>query len=167
LDVAFRVSRPGSAWKPGASVSTNSAGEWIVAVSPGYSREVKVAYRAYALDDAPSTEVVGGVTVRAGVRLSVKPGHVGTRGRIRFSGRLLGGPGRKGVQVALYAVPRRGSARVPVAVLRADQQGHFKYRYRFTRTLAPTTYWFQAMLESQRGYPYAPARSRRALVRVG
>ncbi len=166
LDVAFRIDRPGSGWREQAGVVTNASGGWRVDVPRGASRQVKVSYRAFALDDTASVEILGTVHVRAGVRLAVRPRRVGPHGRIVFTGRLLGGPGRASTQVALYAVAARGRTRVPVAVLHADQRGQFRYAYRFTRTLAPTTYWFQVFVDAQRGYPYAAWRSRRVVVRV-
>jgi hypothetical protein len=167
LDIAYRIDRAGSGWRAKANATTDATGSWAISVPPGPSREVKVSYRAFALDDAPSAEILGAITVRAGVTLTVKPKRIGRHGRIVFAGRLRGSPGQGGTQVALYAVARTGRARVPVAVLRADSRGRFRYAYRFTRTLAPTTYWFQSALSAQRGYPYAAARSRRVAVRVG
>jgi hypothetical protein len=79
---------------------------------------------------------------------------------------LLGGPGRGGLQIGLYAVGQSGRARVPVANLQSDVKGRFRFRYRFTRTFAPFTYRFQAWLEAQPTYPYAAAASNRAIVRV-
>jgi hypothetical protein len=167
LDVSFRVNRPESGWKSHGLVTSDAAGAWVVQVPAGSSREIKVGYRAFSIDEAPSAEIVASVDVRARVLLSVKPRRISRKGRIAFAGRLAGGPGQRGTQVALYAVPRRGRARVPVAVLHADSRGHFHYGYRFTRTLGPTTYWFQAVVERQRGYPYAGWRSPRVPVRVG
>jgi hypothetical protein len=92
---------------------------------------------------------------------------VGRRGRIRFLGRLVGGPGQAGTHVTLYAVDRRGRGRVPVEVLRCDSRGGFRFAYRFSRTPGPTTYRFIAVLERQQSYPYAAGRSPIVPVRVG
>jgi hypothetical protein len=64
-------------------------------------------------------------------------------------------------------VPRAGRERVPVAILRADRRGRFDYAYRFRRTNAPFTHYFQARLERRPGYPYDSGASARAPVRVG
>ena len=106
------------------------------------------------------------VRVKAGVVLSVRPRTVHADGRIRFRGRLRGGPGRRGVAVAIYAVGRRGRDRVPVAVLRTGAAGRFRFNYRFRRSFAPFTYRFRVQAPKQRGYPYAAGWSHLAVVRV-
>jgi hypothetical protein len=68
--------------------------------------------------------------------------------------------------VQLFAVARRGRDRVPVATLRADERGRFSFRYRFRRTFAPFTYYFQAVVQRQNAYPYATGRSKRVSVRI-
>jgi hypothetical protein len=104
--------------------------------------------------------------VRAGLRLQVRPHRIAPRGRIAFAGRLLGGSGQRNTQVGLFAVARRGRDRVPVATLRADRRGRFHFSYRFRRTFAPFTYYFQAVVQRQNGYPYATGRSSRVSVRI-
>jgi hypothetical protein len=106
------------------------------------------------------------LNVRAGVTLRVRPHQTSPRGRIFFTGRLLGGPGRRGTQVGLYAVAARGHDRVPVATLRADRRGRFHFSYRFRRTLAPFTFYFQAVVRQQNAYPYATGRSHRVSVQI-
>jgi hypothetical protein len=167
LDVSLRVLRPGSAWRAGTAVTTGPDGRWTVVVPRGSSREVRVSYRAFSRDELPSRELVARVDVAAGVRLSVTPRHVGRHGRVRFHGALAGGPGREDVQVALYAVDRHGGNRIPVAVLRCDARGRFRYAYRFSRTPGPTTYRFVAVLARQAAYPYASGRSPIVALRVG
>jgi hypothetical protein len=146
---------------------TDARGAWAVVVPRGSSREVRVGYRAFSLDDAPARELIAHVDVPAQIRLSIAPRHVGRHGTIRFRGALPGGPGRDGTHLTLYAVDRRGRGQIPVAVLRCDARGRFRYRYRFSRTPGPTTYRFVAVLERQQGYPYASGRSPIVSVRVG
>jgi hypothetical protein len=167
LDVAFRVLRPGSQWTAGGVVTTGADGTWTLFVPRGASREVRVSYRAFSRDELPSRELVARVDVAARVRLAVTPRRIGRRGRVRFRGMLVGGPGREGAQVALYAVDRRGGSRVPVAILRCDSRGRFRYSYRFSRTPGPTTYRFVAVADRQQGYPYAAGRSPIVPLRVG
>jgi hypothetical protein len=167
LDVALRVLRPGSPWRAAGAVTTGPDGRWTMIVPRGSSREVRVSYRAFSRDELPSRELVARVDVAAGVRLTVTPRHVGRRGRVRFRGSLVGGPSREDVQVALYAVNRRGGDRVPVALLRCDARGRFRYSYRFSRTPGPTTYRFVAVLSRQEAYPYASGRSPIVPLRVG
>jgi len=65
--------------------------------------------------------------------------------------------------VTLYVQAGR---RIPVAVLRTDRRGRFRFAYRFQRTFQPTTFPFWAQVEPQHGYPYVRGRSRRVAVRV-
>jgi hypothetical protein len=167
LDVAFRVLRPGAAWRAETAVTTGPDGRWTLLVPRGSSREVRVSYRAFSRDELPSRELVARIDVAAGVRLAVTPRHVGRRGRVLFRGSLAGGPGREDVQVTLYAVDRHGGNRIPVAVLRSDARGRFRYAYRFSRTPGPTTYRFVAVLARQAAYPYADGRSPIVALRVG
>jgi hypothetical protein len=104
--------------------------------------------------------------VKAGVALRVRPRRIHPDGRVRFRGRVLGGPERRGVTVALYAVGRRGRDRVPVEVLRTRKGGRFQFRYRFVRSFAPFTYRFRARVPRQKGYPYAPGWSGVARLRI-
>ena len=59
--------------------------------------------RLHATTEAPSAVASVTLNVRAGIRLKVTPRRTTSRGTIRFAGKLLGGPGRQGVQVTLYA----------------------------------------------------------------
>jgi hypothetical protein len=166
LEVTGQARRSGARARREGTVKTNAKGRFVFRARRGPSRILRVGYRAFSLDAAPSA--VAGVTlnVRAGIRLNVVPRRTTSRGTIRFSGRLLGGPGRKRVQVTLYAVGRVGRQRVPVSVLRTNGKGRFRFRYQFQRTFAPFTYRFQARLERQPTYPYAAAGSNRVVVRV-
>lgn len=166
LDVLRQPLRPGSKPRTEGTATTRSNGRFRYMSPRGPSRLLRVEYRAFSLDAAPSAISTLTLSVRAGIRLSVSPRRTTSRGTIRFSGKLLRGPGRDGVQVTLYAVGRVGRQRVPVAVLESDAKGRFRFRYRFRRTFAPFTYRFRARLEKQPTYPYAPAGSNRATVRV-
>jgi hypothetical protein len=144
---------------------TDAQGRFQLVPSAGASRTFEFSYRAFTLEEPVARSAVR-LNVRAGVRLGVHPRRTTSRGRIVFEGRLLGGPGRGGTQVGLFAVARRGRDRVPVATLRADRRGRFRFTYRFRRTFAPFTYYFQAVVQRQNGYPYATGRSKRVSVRI-
>jgi hypothetical protein len=147
-------------------VTTDAKGRFMFRARRGPSRIIRVGYRAFTLDAAPSAVADVTLNVRAGIRLKVAPRRTTSRGTIHFRGRLLGGPGRERVQVTLYAVGRVGRQRVPVTVLRTNGKGRFRFSYQFQRTFAPFTYRFQARLERQPAYPYAAAGSNRVVVRV-
>jgi hypothetical protein len=163
LEVLERTRLQGSPWRRTRSTITNRAGRFTVRLGKGPSRDVRVVYRAFSSDAQPAAQLQGRLLVRAGVRLHVSPSRVEPNGRIRFTGSLLGGPGRGGAIVTLYVFAGR---RIPVAVLRTDGRGRFSFAYRFSRTFVPTTFPFWAQVEPQHGFPYVRGRSRRVLVRV-
>ena len=166
LEVTAQALRPGARVRREATIETGPDGRFGYVTRRGPSRIIRLGYRAFSLDEAPSAVATLTLEVRAGIRLAVTPRRTTARGTIRFAGRLLGGPGRHGVQVALYAVGRVGRQRVPVAVLQTDMRGRFRFRYRFVRTFAPYTYRFQARVEAQPTYPYVAGASNQAVVRV-
>jgi hypothetical protein len=166
LDVLATNRRAGASPKQEGVVETRANGRFRYVPRRGASRRLQFAYRAFSLDPEPSTTAALTLDVRAGVKLVVRPRRTTSRGTIRFRGRLLGKPGREGVQVTLYAVGREARSRVPVAVLKTDSSGRFRFRYQFLRTFAPFTYRFVAHVERQRGYPYAAAASPPVTVRV-
>jgi hypothetical protein len=116
-----------------------------------------VAYRAYTHDDAEAASATLTLNVRAAVRLTVNPRRVRNGTLATFSGRLLGGPGRLGTQVTIYALGRRRA--IPVETVSADRRGRFRYRYRFGAIGGPTRFRFQAVVKPQPGYPYARGAS--------
>jgi hypothetical protein len=166
LEVMATQQSPGAQPRQEGTAITRRDGSFRYTPRRGPSRRLEIAYRAFTLDAHPTTTAPLTLDVRAGVRLIVRPRRTTSRGTIRFRGRLLGGPNRAGAQVALYAVGRRERSRVPVSVLTTDTKGRFRFRYRFVRTFAPFTYRFVARVERQRGYPYAPASSPVATVKV-
>ena len=165
LEIVATAARPGASTRAIGQIATDAHGRFRFLPSSGTSRKLTVQYRAFHLDDAPSAAATLTLSVRAGVTLSVTPRRVSSRGTIRFSGRLRGGPGRAGTQVVLYALGGR-RARIPVATVRANAKGRFHYRYRFSNSAPGVTYRFRATMHSQRSYPYATGNSRPATVRI-
>jgi hypothetical protein len=166
LVVEDRIDRPGETWQPVGDVVTGADGTWTAAAGSGASRAIRVSYRAFSADPTASAEVVAAVRVRARISLTVAPRRTGPTGRIVFRGRLVGGPGRRHTQVTLYALPGHGRRPIPVAVRTADSRGRFRYAYRFSGAFSNLSYTFQARTRSQTGYPYAPAASKKVVVRV-
>jgi hypothetical protein len=166
IDVSAVSRHQGGRVRRLAPLQTDQRGRFAFRPRPGSSRTFTMQYRAFTLDDVPVASERVHLHVRAGVTLQVRPRRASPHGRIAFTGRLLGGPGRRGTQVQLFAVARRGRDRVPVATVRADRRGRFHFSYRFRRTFAPFTYYFQAVVERQNSYPYATGRSERVSVRI-
>jgi hypothetical protein len=169
LDVFTKLDSAGAEWNPAGSVATDEHGRFHKALRPGPSRSVRIAYRAYTLDPGYSAVAEATLRVRTGVRLATSPRRVRNGSWITFRGRLLGRPGRRGVTVVIYAVGARVRGqrpRVPVEAVRTNRTGRFRYRYRFHKIAGPFHYRFQARTRPDRGYPYAPGRSRIAHVRA-
>jgi hypothetical protein len=163
LDVLVKSDRIGAHWRRVAGVTTDARGRFRSKLPAGTSRAVRVAYRAFTSDPEYASTADATVRVRAGVRFTASPRHVRNGSVITFRGRLRGGPGRRGVTVVIYAVGKRvrgQRARVPVEAVRTDRRGRFAYRYRFQKIAGPFHYRFQARVRPDRGYPYAPGRSR-------
>ena len=169
LEVMRTTDRPGARMRLEGTARTDRRGRFEFRLKGGPSRRLTVRYRAERLarsDTHPQNRLRTYVSGRGcGLRVP-SPRRTTARGRIAFTGRLLGGPGRSGVQVALYAVDRGGRHRVPVSVLTADRRGGFAFAYRFLRSFAPFTYRFIARVEAQAGYPYAAGSSPVATVRI-
>jgi hypothetical protein len=166
LDVKSRVRRPGARHRPAGTVTTNDNGRFAYRVARGPSRTLRFEYRAYSLDPAPVSSAAVTLGVRAGIRLGVKPRRVRNGQKVRFRGRLKGGPARKGTRVTIDVIVPDARRRVPIGNVKADAKGRFRFDYRFRRTLVKARYRFQARLVPQPGYPYRGATSRRVSVIV-
>jgi hypothetical protein len=166
LSVTSRLDRLGATERDVATVTTNANGRFRWRTTAGPSRLLRIGYRAYRSDERLTAFAELKLGVRPAIALSVRPRQVRNGGRVRFRGRLLGGPGRARTQVVLEAVGRRGRQRVPVATLRAGRDGRFRFSYRFLRSFAPFTYRFRARLIPQASYPYAAGASPAVVVRI-
>ena len=166
LDVVSRVDRPGARDKRAGTVTTRADGRFSRRVARGPSRLLRFAYKAYTLDPAPVARAAVTLGVRAGLRLRLTPRQVRNGERVVFRGRLQGGPARKGTRVTIDVLVPDARRRVPIGNVKADAKGHFRFMYRFRRTLVKARYRFQARLVAQPGYPYRGATSRRVSVLV-
>jgi hypothetical protein len=153
----------GGATKHEASVITSSDGAFHTVLGRGASRTVRFAYRAFGSDAeyADSSEVR--VDVRTGAHLRVTPTRLRNHQAIAFHGTVAGAPG--GARKVLEMQVRQAGRWLTFATTRL-RKGHFTDRYRFTRTLQPTTYRFRAVVRSESGWPYATGASNSVSVRV-
>jgi hypothetical protein len=163
VDVITRVSRPGSVARTRA-VTTDSNGRYAYRVPPGASRDLQVAYRSFTLDESYSAAATVRVRVRARISLQVSRRSLRNGDRVRFRGRLLGGPRRQDATLILYALG--GDRRIPVTPVRADARGRFEYDYRFRTVARRSTFRFQVRTQRQPAYPYATGASNVARVVV-
>jgi hypothetical protein len=164
LEATAEVSRPGSEPAALGTVATDAQGRFAIPVPRGSSRELHIGYRAHTFDEQEAASATLTLNVRAGVRLDISPKHVRNGTTATFSGRLLGGPGRFGTQVTIYALTAKRP--IPVETVPADQRGRFRYRYRFSSISGRGGFRFQAVVKRQPTYPYALGRSQTVNVRA-
>ena len=150
LDVLTRSSRPGAAQRTRV-VTTDAMGRFAYRLPTGPSRVVDVAYRAFSLDDGYSATATATLRVRAAIKLTATPRTLRNGQRVRFRGRLVGGPHRQDATILLYAL---GGRRIPVTSLRADSRGRFSFSYRFRTVAQRSRFRFQVRAERRAGYPY-------------
>jgi hypothetical protein len=99
LELKSRVKRPGARYGSTGTVTTGEDGRFAFRLAKGASRTIRFEYRAFTLDPAPVQTATISLGVRAGITLKLHPRHVRNGQRIRFTGRLTGGPARKGTRV--------------------------------------------------------------------
>jgi hypothetical protein len=122
-----------------------------------------VAYRAFSLDEGYAAVAHAAMRVRAAIRLRATPRSLRNGQRVRFRGKLVGGPRRQDASLILYAL---GDRRIPVTALKANSRGHFSFTYRFRTIRERSVFRFQVRSESRPGYPYVAGASNIARVTV-
>jgi hypothetical protein len=159
------VSRPddqSGPYLPLRRVTTGPDGSYAVPVPTGPSREILAIYRPgeFAVVGRTLVKVKPSLTARAH-RRSLRNGQV-----LVITGRLRGGPfPKRGVTLNLQAV-RDGRWAGFADPFRTDAEGHFRFRYRFTRTLGVQRYSMRIRAGAQAGYPYVSGFSKRMSIRV-
>jgi len=150
-----RIRRAGEPVRLAATARTDAAGNYVVALPRGASRDVFV-------HQAWGDEVLArhGLELASKVRptLAILPRGPALNGRrLRFSG-LLPGPGCAKRVVKVQARLARHRWQV-FRTDRADERCRFSARYRLRATREPTIYRFRAYVPRQEGYPYLPGYS--------
>lgn len=163
LGVYSRVEQTGARWRGVAILRTGPRGGFRYQPRRGASRAFRFVYRAYSSDPRPSAARILGLRVRAGIRLSVTPRVLRNGRTAAFRVRLLGGPGRRGTLVSVQVLRPQ---RTTFATRGAGHNGIATVRHHFRYTYRPTTYLFRAVVQPQRGYPYAGAASGVVRLRV-
>lgn len=91
LDVLSELPLFGAAPSRIASATTQRDGSFVVALPPGPSRSVEVAYRAFSNDAGYAASASVQESVQAGVTLAVHPGQTSSHGTITLAGKVQGG----------------------------------------------------------------------------
>jgi hypothetical protein len=142
-----------------ACPKTGPDGRFAVKVAAGSSsRTLHFAYREHLGDVQPVAKASLSLSVRAGVRLRVRPHTASVDRRIFFTGRLLGGPVPHGGKQLVLEARSPGGRWIEFDVVRSDGKGRFLSSYRF-RFPGPARYQFRALSESEADYPYAAGGS--------
>ena len=148
--------------KPLTTSLTGHVSGRLKARSP--SRSVRLVFFPYS----DSSENVQSPSVRLKVRASttIKLDRAGYRNgdTVNFSGRITTRPVIRRKSVYLQVVVR-GQWRT-FDTTRADAQGRWTLRYRFTATRRPTMYRFRAVIPAEHAFPWAQGRSRAIRVLV-
>lgn len=153
-----------------AQARTNAEGKWRLDAPRGPSRGLVVAGFPGA-GEVPNNGLNGAAAaaalalrVRAGITWSASRKRL-RRGRVRFSGRLLGGsiPPR-GKIIELQALDRRRWR--TIASARTRSNGRFRLRYSLRPVGRTVRYSFRIFVRAENGYPFATTGSSRRTVTV-
>jgi hypothetical protein len=98
------------------------------------------------------------LTVRAGVRLHVRPRTASVGATIVFTGRLLGGPIPRGGKVIVLEARSPGGPWIEFDVVHSNSRGAFRASYRF-KLPGPASYRFRVVSEAEADYPFAAGAS--------
>jgi len=153
----------GAPFVPVARVVTDANGEYRYLAPAGPSRVLRAAYRLHLNDvEYVSTSDVQ-VEVTPAVRLAAGKRSLRNKQAVVFRGSVAGAPASSRKVIELQA--KVGARWVTFATTRL-KGGRFAYRYRFTRTLRPTTYAFRARVRPEPSWPFAYGTSKVMKVKV-
>lgn len=152
-----------------ATATTAANGTWTAHLRPGPSRLIRAYYPGASTTQAAESRPARLVVPAKIKLLAVSPRRVRWGGRVRITGRLLGGylpPGGALVRLRIGY----GSAYTTYGV-KEHVGGHGRFKTTYTFGLGQPSvhrrYWFQVASLPMGDYPWAPAASRRVPVSVG
>lgn len=152
------------AFTPVASTFTNPDGSWLVALPPGPARIVEAVFPgSTTLEPASSNQIT--VTVPADVQLGIHPARTHWGGKIRISGRLLGGYIPPSGELVLLRIGWAGGS-TEIGHVITDSSGRFHATYTFLRGNGTEHYWIWAESARESDYPFASASSQRVQITV-
>jgi hypothetical protein len=157
----------GGVWEiSGAPLTTSATGRVsarLPARSP--SRDVRLVYFPYSDSSENVQSASRRLEVRAATTIGLDKALYRNGDTVNFSGRITTGPaiGRKSVYLQVVV---RGRWRT-FDTTRADSEGRWRLRYRFTATRRLTAYRFRAVIPAEQSFPWATGQSQavRVLVR--
>ena len=122
------------------------------------SRTIMLAYREHLGDALPVATRTLGLSMKAGVRLRVRPHTTALGQSIHFTGTLLGAPIPHGGKHLVLEARSPGGPWIEFDVLETSGKGRFHDSYRF-KFPGPANYAFRAVSESEADYPFATGAS--------
>jgi hypothetical protein len=128
------------------------------------SRDVRLVYFPYSDSSESVQSPSRRLVVRASTTIQLDRARYRNGDTVRFFGRITTRPLIRHKSVYLQVVVR-GHWRT-FATTRADVQGRWTLRYRFTATKRLTAYRFRAVIPTDEGYPWATGHSRAVRVSV-
>jgi hypothetical protein len=161
IHVVARPWRGADAPATRATVRTGRRGGFELALAPGPSRRVAVAFAGGA-GLAPVRRDGLDLRVRSGVTLSAAPAALETGQEVHLSGRVsrrgapIPGPGKLVAIQYLEAATHRWR---PALVVRSDGRGRFDTGYRFRYISGTARIRLRATALAEDGWPYAPGSS--------
>jgi len=151
-----------------ATVVTGKNGNWSATLPAGASRIVEASYSGSATMLPASARVT--VVVPAKIEIThVTPDRAPWGGRVRLTGRVLGGyipASSKLLRLDLGIVGIPGLSKIQ-GIPNVSPDGTFTTTYKFARYQGVVRFWLQVSSLAEADFPFAPARSRRVIVTVG
>jgi hypothetical protein len=165
IAVTSTAALPGAKGSALRGVRTRANGAFTVHLPVGLSsRTILLSYTAQSGEPRPTATHALQLAVRAPVRMRIIPRIAASRGRIRFSGRLLAGPIPKGGKPLILEARAGRGAWIEFHVVRTNSRGRFSSSYRF-KFPGPARYRFRVVCEQEADYPFAAGSSRAISVR--
>jgi hypothetical protein len=149
-------------------VVTDRAGRFALALGPGTSRRVLVAFHGGG-GFAPARHRPLALRVRAAVSLTATPPRLRTGQTVTLSGRVRPGAARipaRGKLVTIQYLERASGRWRPALVVRTGARGRFKARYRFRYITGTARIRLRATALPEAGWPYAAGSSSPVTVKV-
>ena len=163
VEVFGRSRGPGAGWEPLATLLTGRSGGFRYRPRAIRSRVVRFVYRGSAVVRPAVSDVA--LVVPASSTFDVSRRATVNGGRVRFRGRLRGGPLPPGGKLIELQAHYRGRWRA-FATRRAGPSGAWSYLYRFGATVGTVVYPFRAVIPREDVYPFARGYSRVVRVKV-
>jgi hypothetical protein len=152
-----------------ATSSTAPDGIWRARLPAGPSRLIEAVYPGSANTEPAASGDVR-VAVPSRIRLLVRPAGVAWGRSVLISGRVLGGyiPANKTAvsQLLRLRIGIQGVSET-AGIPDVQRDGRFRTTYCFNPGRGIAHFWFSVSTLNETDYPYEPASSRRAEVRVG